>query len=113
MVLHDREKPINEGGFCSKAALGMSNEKMPMTRPVHICSPVDNSTFALPKELARQSAYFADVFMTRHLLDAMPGMVLVLNGHRQIVFANRAFYQLADWPDSANPVGLLVGDVLS
>ncbi len=86
---------------------------MSQTRPVHINSPVDNSTFALPKELIRQSAYFADVFMTRHLLDAMPGMVLVLNCYRQIVFANRAFYQLSGIPATENLVGQLLGNVLA
>lgn len=75
--------------------------------------PVDNNTSASPKELIRQAALFADVFMTRHLLDAMPGMVLVLNCSRQIVFANRAFYQLSGRSTSENLVGQLLGDVLS
>jgi len=89
------------------------NEKMLKTQPTHIGNSVDNGSFASPKELARQSAYFADVFMTRHLLDAMPGMVLVLNSHRQIVFANRAFYQLSGRSATESLVGQLVGDVLS
>jgi len=75
--------------------------------------PADGKTIAMPEELKRQSAYFAETFMPRHLLDAMPGMVLVLNQHRQIVFANRAFCQLANWLEAASPVGLFVGDVLS
>ena len=79
----------------------------------YIDRPVDNSSFALPKELARQSAYFADVFMTRHLLDAMPGMVLILNSHRQVVFANRSFYQLSGRSIAENLVGQLLGNVLS
>lgn len=83
------------------------------THPVHIGSSVDNGTFASPIELARQSAYFADVFMTRHLLDVMPGMVLVLNCHRQIVFANRAFYQISGRSASESLVGKLIGNVLS
>lgn len=91
----------------------MLNEKMSKTHPLHISSPVDNGTFASPNELARQSAYFADVFMTRHLLDAMPGMVLVLNCHRQIVFANRAFYQLTGRSVTEDLAGHLVGNVLS
>lgn len=73
---------------------------------------IDNGLFATPHELTRQSAFFADAFMTRHLLDAMPGMVLVLNSYRQIVFANRAFYQLSGRSLSEDLVGLLVGDVL-
>ncbi len=86
---------------------------MSLNRPVHISKPVDNSNFASPEELQRQSAFFADVSMTRHLLDAMPGMVLVLNRYRQIVFANRAFYQLSGRSHSENLVGQLVGDVLA
>ncbi len=63
--------------------------------------------------LARQAAFFNDAFLTRHLLDAMPGMVLVLNNLRQIVFANRAFRQISGRSDDDNLVGLRVGDVLS
>lgn len=91
----------------------MLNEKISKTYPVPIGDTVDNGTCAAPKELARQSAYFADVFMTRHLLDAMPGMVLVLNRHRQIVFANRAFYQLSGRSATESLIGHLVGNVLS
>jgi PAS domain-containing protein len=50
---------------------------------------------AVPEELHRQSAFFADTFMPGILLDAMPGMVLILNRHRQIVFANRTFTQIS------------------
>jgi len=67
----------------------------------------------LPDELQRQSGLFTEAFMTRPLLDAMPGLVLVLNRNRQIVFANRVFCQIAGWPETANPIGLFVGDVLS
>ncbi len=82
------------------------------TYPVHVTESVDNSSFASPEDLIRQSAFFADAFMTRPLLDAMPGMVLVLNCFRQIVFANRAFHQLSGRPKTENLVGQLVGDVL-
>jgi hypothetical protein len=44
---------------------------MSVTHPAHVV-PIGNSICATPQELTRQSAYFADVFMTRHLLDAMP-----------------------------------------
>ena len=85
--------------------------EIPQISPARITVPIDNSQFASPEDLTRQSAFFADVFMTRHLLDAMPGMVLVLNRFRQIVFANRAFYRLSGRSDGENLVGLLVGDV--
>ncbi len=74
---------------------------------------VNNCLLSSPDELKRQSDFFAEAFLTRHLLDAMPGMIIVLNDSRQIVFANRAFYQLADRPESENLVGQMAGDVLS
>lgn len=63
--------------------------------------------------LNHQSAFFTDVFLTRHLLDAMPGMVLILNNDRRIVFANRVFYQLSGKTEGQSLVGKLIGDVLS
>ncbi len=42
-------------------------------RPTHIGGPIGNSHFASSEDLKRQSAFFADAFMARHLLDAMPG----------------------------------------
>lgn len=82
------------------------------TDPEYPSETADNSQLAAAEELRRQSAYFADMFLTRHLLDAMPGMVLVLNRHRQIVFANRAFYKLSGRQETDDLVGLLAGDVL-
>lgn len=67
----------------------------------------------MPKDLQRQSAFFVDAFLTRPLLDAMPGVVLILNSNRRIVFANRAFCQIAGWSETESPVGLYIGDVLS
>ena len=43
----------------------------------------------------------------------MPGIVLVLNRYRQIIFANRAFCDLAGHASSAGLLGCLVGDVLA
>lgn len=79
----------------------------------HNNDQTDSTLGTTPLEMQRQAAFFAEVLMARPLLDAMPGLVMVLNRHRQIVFANRAFYQLAGWPDSESPVGRFVGDVLS
>ena len=73
----------------------------------------ENDQRASKRDLLRQSAYFSSVLLTRNLLDAMPGMVLVLNRFRQIVFANRAFCDLAGHDDSRELLGKLVGDVMS
>ena len=73
---------------------------------------VNDIPLASHEELELQASFFNDAFLTRHLLDVMPGMVLVLNNYRQIVFANRAFNHLSGRPGTESLVGLLVGDVL-
>jgi signal transduction histidine kinase len=74
---------------------------------------IDHNKFASKAELSRQSAYFASVTLICNLLDAMPGIVLVLNRHRQIVFANRAFCDLAGYASQKSLLGRLFGDVLA
>jgi K+-sensing histidine kinase KdpD len=85
-----------------------------MTQVEASCIPdlVNEQPLASHEELERQAAFFNDAFLTRHLLDAMPGMVLVLNSYRQIVFANRAFNHLSGNVETESLLGLLVGDVL-
>ncbi len=85
---------------------------MTQVEPSCLPDPVGDIPLASNEELERQAAFFNDAFLTRHLLDAMPGMVLVLNKYRQIVFANRAFNQLSGRHETESLVGLLVGDVL-
>jgi signal transduction histidine kinase len=74
---------------------------------------IDTNKFASKAELSRQSAYFASVTLICNLLDSMPGIVLVLNRYRQIVFANRAFCDLAGYASQKSLLGRLVGDVLA
>ena len=74
---------------------------------------VDNNRCATKEDLLRQSAYFSSALLIRNLLDAMPGIVLVLNRFRQIVFANRAFRQLAGYSDTKEFIGKLVGNVMA
>ena len=66
---------------------------------------VNDIPLASHEELEHQASFFNDAFLTRHLLDVMPGMVLVLNNYRQIVFANRAFNHLSGRPETESPVG--------
>ncbi|MDG5468140.1 PAS domain-containing sensor histidine kinase [Deltaproteobacteria bacterium IMCC39524] len=73
---------------------------------------VNDVPLASHEELEHQASFFDGAFLTRHLLDVMPGMVLVLNNYRQIIFTNRAFYHLSGRPETESLVGLLVGDVL-
>lgn len=72
-----------------------------------------NNRSAAVDELARQFSFFADAFLVRNILDTMPGIVLVLNRHRQIVFANRAFCELSGRVSTEALCGQLVGDVLA
>lgn len=78
---------------------------------LHAGLPGSEDSFS-KEELLRQSALFSDIFLTRHLLDNMPGMILVLNRSRQIVFANMTFKQMTAWPEDQDLIGMRVGDVL-
>jgi len=77
-----------------------------------IDTPLDNSVVVSSEMLRRQVASF-DSSLTTSLLDAMPGMVLVLNSYRQIVFANRAFVALLKSSCADDVLGRFAGDVLS
>ncbi|AMV71640.1 ATP-binding protein [Desulfuromonas carbonis] len=63
-------------------------------------------------ELQRQAEYFADGFITRHLLDAVPTLLLILNRQRQIVYANRTLFELTGGSDMAALRGLRPGEAL-
>jgi len=65
-----------------------------------------------PEDLSHQVALFSELFLTKHLLDRVPGVTLVLNRERQIVFANTPFRRLAKWPDGESLAGRRIGDVL-
>lgn len=74
---------------------------------------IGDNEFATEAVLLRQYTYFSGVPLIRNLLDAMPGIVLVLNRNRQIVFSNRAFCDLAGHANHNSLLGRLVGDVLA
>ena len=63
-------------------------------------------------DVRRQEAYFADGALARQLLDALPGVLLVLNGERRIVHANRALLHLCSLADIATCIGRRIGDLL-
>lgn len=65
--------------------------------------------------LGQQSRYFetlADAEFLHQLVDAMPDVFLILNGQRQIVFANRAMLDLIGADSYSAVCGLRVGEVL-
>jgi signal transduction histidine kinase len=68
---------------------------------------------AVEAELRRQVAYFSAETLTRHLLDAVPGILAVLNAHRQIVYANQALQSLLDGDGRGPLSGLRPGEALA
>jgi signal transduction histidine kinase len=86
---------------------------MPQSQILKEVESVKNNSFVAAAELVRQSGYFADAYLVRHILDAMPGIVLVINRYRQIVFANRAFCDLSGQQNVDMLRGQLIGDVLA
>lgn len=60
----------------------------------------------------REEGHFADGALARQLLDALPGVLLVLNGQRRIVYANRALLDLCGLSDEAACIGRRIGDLL-
>lgn len=86
---------------------------MAASQPAQRTRMIDNNKIATRGDLLRQSAYFSSVLLIRNLLDAMPGIVLVLNRYRQIIFANRVVCDLAGHAGPESLLGRLVGDVLA
>jgi signal transduction histidine kinase len=64
------------------------------------------------KELGQQVDHFADPSLTRQLLDSVPSLLMILNGHRQIVYANRSLVDLIASGDENLVHGLRPGEVL-
>jgi nitrogen-specific signal transduction histidine kinase len=61
--------------------------------------PPANTYFApagrdTPAEIRRKAEFIKDVPLLAKALDAMPGMVVILNGNRQIIAANRRFLRV-------------------
>ena len=86
---------------------------MTYPQPLHKVKANGHNKSATETVLARQFTYFSGAPLIRNLLDAMPGIVLVLNRHRQIVFANQAFCDLTGHSSQKGLLGRLVGDVLA
>ncbi|TRO81951.1 PAS domain-containing sensor histidine kinase [Desulfuromonas acetexigens] len=74
--------------------------------------PQSNPVSVAANDARRQESYFADGALARQLLDALPGVLLVLNGQRRIVYANRALLDLCGLADVANCIGRRIGDLL-
>ena len=64
------------------------------------------------QKLERQREYFSNDTLTRHLLDAIPNILLILNETRQIVYSNQALCDLIGIADKDLIYGLRPGEVL-
>ena len=63
-------------------------------------------------DLNRQIHYFQSIPLQCNVLDAVPGIVVVLNKHRQIVFANLALNNFVESIKENSPFGKRPGEVL-
>ena len=72
-------------------------------------APAERST---RQELQQQFALIHDLPQVVRFLDALPTLAMVLNRHRQIVFANAAFLQLVNRQDTGELSGQRHGEVL-
>jgi nitrogen-specific signal transduction histidine kinase len=62
--------------------------------------------------LQRQLGYFSTANLTRHLLDAVPNILLILNETRQIVYSNQALLDLVGVTEANLLYGKRPGEVL-
>jgi len=67
---------------------------------------------ASTEELEQQVNYFADLGLIHQLINAVPDIFLILNGQRQIVFANKVMLKLLGIADEWNVYGQRPGEAL-
>jgi signal transduction histidine kinase len=81
---------------------------MPNSPSTHF-APADRSA---SEDLERQVAIFSDGNFTRHLLDVIPSILLILNQNRQIIYGNRTLLDLIGAEKENFELGLRPGEVL-
>jgi hypothetical protein len=64
------------------------------------------------EDLNRQIKYFKSITLQCEVLNAVPGIVVILNENRQIVFANRALNNFVESLKDGSPLGKRPGEVL-
>ena len=65
---------------------------------------------ASQEELWRQIGYFSEDYMACHLLEALPNILIILNRHRQIVYANRSLLSMVGVDEGQSIHGLRPGE---
>lgn len=81
---------------------------MPAAAPT-LFAPAERAT---PDDLHRQVAFFSETSMTRRILDAVPSLLMILNGQRQVVYANQALLELVAGGKKDLVHGMRPGEVL-
>jgi len=66
-----------------------------------------------PSEVRRQARDLARALPSRELFDAIPDVLLILNQHRQILFANRSLMAMARIDDLGAAIGGRPGEILN
>jgi signal transduction histidine kinase len=62
--------------------------------------------------LERQASYFSQASLPRQLLERVPSLLAILNGQRQIVYANRALLEAIGVDTERDLIGLRPGEAL-
>jgi len=68
---------------------------------------------ASQEDLQRQIEYFSEDYMACHLLDALPNVLLILNRHRQIIYASRSLFGMVGTEADRPFHGLRLGEAFS
>ncbi len=71
------------------------------------------SARASDEVIRRQAGYFSGEFLAKHLMDALPNVVAILNNYRQIVYANQALLDLLGLTQVDSLRGLKPGEALN
>jgi signal transduction histidine kinase len=76
------------------------------------CSPPTGKIERIaPEDLLSQITRFSETSLTRHLLDAIPTPLMVLNDRHQIVFANQGLLEVFAFSEVSEVHGLRPGEV--
>lgn len=78
----------------------------------HVLSRFAPAERAGASELQQQATLFADQQLIRHLFDALPAVLAILNRHRQIIYANQALLDLVGVEEESLIRGRRPGEVL-
>ncbi len=83
-----------------------------MSTPLELPTAFASAERASQQALHRQIDYFSAASLTRQLLDSVPSLLMILNGYRQIVYANQALVDLIAPGEEQRVHGQRPGEIL-